>query len=134
VEEIAADANLLQLALAQLLDNACRYSPPGSPVKVRIEPAGDSVAVVVWNSGEPIEAGERELIFERLYRGRRGRHTSSGTGLGLYVARKIALAHGGSLDLEKQPGDDGVSFRLALPGWKGAKHSEQSKSESADRR
>jgi two-component system sensor histidine kinase KdpD len=134
VGDIPADANLLQLALAQLLDNACRYSPPGSPVKVRIEPAGDSVNVVVWNSGEPIEPGEREHIFERLYRGSRGRRTSAGTGLGLYVARKIALAHGGSLDLETRPGDDGVSFRLALPVWKGAEHSEQNKSESVDRR
>jgi two-component system sensor histidine kinase KdpD len=133
LEDIPADAGLLQLALAQLLDNACRYSPPGSPVEVRIEPAGDRVNVVVWNSGEPIEAGEREHIFERLYRGRRGRRTSAGTGLGLYVARKIALAHGGSLDLAAGPADDGVSFRLTLPGRKGGEHSEQHQSQSADR-
>jgi two-component system sensor histidine kinase KdpD len=134
VDEIPADAGLLQLALAQLLDNACRYSPPGSPVGVRIEPAGDSVHVVVWNSGEPIEARERERIFERLYRGRRGRRTAAGTGLGLYVARKIALAHGGSLVLATGPGEEGVSFRLALPARKGVEHSEQDQSESADRR
>lgn len=134
LEEIPADDGLLQLALAQLLDNACRYSPPGSPVDVRIEPAGGSVNVLVWNSGEPIEAAEREHIFERLYRGRRGRSASAGTGLGLYVARKIALAHGGSLDLVAGRGEDGVSFRLALPGGKGAEHSEQEQSESADRR
>jgi two-component system sensor histidine kinase KdpD len=133
LEEIPADAGLLQLALAQLLDNACRYSPPGSPVEVRIEPAGGRVNVVVWNSGEPIEAGERERIFERLYRGRSGRRASAGTGLGLYVARKIALAHGGSLDLTAGPGDDGVSFRLSLPGRKGTEHSEQNQSQSADR-
>jgi two-component system sensor histidine kinase KdpD len=133
LDDLPADASLLQLALAQLLDNACRYSPPGSPVEVRIEPAGGGASVMVWNSGEPIEAGERARIFDRLYRGRRGKHLSTGTGLGLYVARKIALAHGGALDLAAGPGDEGVSFRLTLPGRKGVEVSEQDQSQSADR-
>lgn len=133
LEEIPADDGLLQLALTQLLDNACRYSPPGSPVDLKIEQAGDSVNVMVSNRGEPIEPAERERIFERLYRGRRGKRTSTGTGLGLYVARKIALAHGGSLDLAAGPGDDGVTFRLALPRQKGAEQSEQDQSKSIDR-
>jgi two-component system, OmpR family, sensor histidine kinase KdpD len=131
IGEIAADAGLLQLALGQLLDNACRYSPPGSPVHVRVESSAGWTHVLVWNSGEPIEASERERIFERLYRGRGGRRLSSGTGLGLYVARKIALAHGGRLELAAaRPGDDGVGFRLSLPVWKGAEPSEQAKSQS----
>jgi two-component system sensor histidine kinase KdpD len=133
MEEISADAGLLQLALAQLLDNACRYSPPDSPVEVCVEPSDRGASVVVWNSGEPIEAGEREHVFERMYRGRRGRLVSGGTGLGLYVARKIAMAHGGTLGLATGLREDGVSFRLTLPGRKGAVLSEQDKSQSADR-
>jgi two-component system sensor histidine kinase KdpD len=100
---------------------------------VRIEPAGGGASVAVWNSGEPIEANEWERIFDRLYRGRRGKRLSTGTGLGLYVARKIALAHGGALDLATGPGEDGVSFRLALPARKGVEVGEQDQSQSADR-
>jgi two-component system sensor histidine kinase KdpD len=118
-EAVAGDVELLQLALGQLLDNACRYSPARSPVKLRVSTSAGWVHIVVWNSGEAIEPAERELIFQRLYRGRGGRKMSGGTGLGLYVARKIALAHGGDLRLEESADPGGVAFRLTLPLAKG---------------
>jgi two-component system, OmpR family, sensor histidine kinase KdpD len=112
----ALDEALYSLALTQLLDNACRYSPPDSPVEVKIEARDGLAQVIVTNSGCPIPSDERGRIFERFYRGADARAAISGTGLGLYVARKIALAHGGRLELEPVAvGTFRVAFRLSVP-------------------
>jgi two-component system sensor histidine kinase KdpD len=115
--DVLADAELLRLALLQLLDNASKYSHSGSAIKIGIESQQESVAVRVWNSGSPIAPNERARIFERFYRGSEARHVAPGSGLGLYVARKIAQAHGGNLDLEGGDALDseGTSFRLTIP-------------------
>ena len=113
--EILADAELLELAVSQLLDNACRYSPPDSQVQVILEFALGMIIVIVWNSGPSIPRDESRHIFERFYRGADGRRLASGTGLGLYVARKIALAHSGHLDLDGSHSQTGVAFRLTIP-------------------
>lgn len=115
-EETWLDVELYSLALSQLLDNACRYSPPHSTVEVKLEDRNGFVTVTVRNSGPAIPAEERDRIFERFYRGDGARGTISGTGLGLYVARKIARAHGGGLDLDAaQSEEGGGAFRLAIP-------------------
>jgi two-component system sensor histidine kinase KdpD len=114
--EVNADPELLRLAVSQLLDNACKYSSPGSTVTLSITRDHDCLAVRVLSRGNPIPASERSKIFDRFYRGMDARHVTSGTGLGLYVARKIALALGGSLDLDAEIGPtEGSSFRLMLP-------------------
>ncbi|HUB33265.1 MAG TPA: ATP-binding protein [Bryobacteraceae bacterium] len=113
--EIAADPDLLQLALIQLLENACQYAPPASPVKVLVEPIDGMVSVTVSNRGGPINAAERRLIFERFYRGSDAARIRAGSGLGLHIARKIALAHGGKLDLAPTAVDGEIAFRLAIP-------------------
>jgi two-component system sensor histidine kinase KdpD len=115
--EVLADAELLRLALLQLLDNACRYSHSDSAIKIGIKLEDEFVAVRVWNSGSSIAPSERARIFERFYRGTEARQVSPGSGLGLYVARKIAQAHGGNLDLEAGDALDreGTSFRLTIP-------------------
>jgi signal transduction histidine kinase len=69
----------------------------------------------VANSGSSIPASEQQRIFERFYRGEEARRFTSGSGLGLYVARKIALAHGGQLELDIESLNEGVTFYLALP-------------------
>jgi two-component system, OmpR family, sensor histidine kinase KdpD len=115
--EVLADAELLRLAVRQLLDNACKYSLSGSAIKIGIALQGECVAVRVWNRGSPIASNERARIFERFYRGTEAREVAPGSGLGLYVARKIVQAHGGNLDLESDAvsGGDGTSFCLTLP-------------------
>lgn len=113
--EAPADPELLGLALSQLVENACRYSPAGAEVRVSIEQSGSAVAVRVSNSGSSVPSRESRLIFERFYRGASAKQHAAGSGLGLYVARKIALAHGGSLHLENGDGDT-VTFRLEIPG------------------
>ena len=113
---VMADPELLQLALRQLFDNACKYSIPGSAVTVSIDSHDEWVAIRTSNSGSRIRPNERSHIFERFYRGVEARHKAPGSGLGLYVARKIAHAHGGSLDLESSAtAHQNTAFCLALP-------------------
>jgi len=113
---VMADPELLQLALRQLLDNACKYSFPGSAVTISIDSQDEWVAIRTSNSGSRIGPSERSRIFERFYRGTEARHKAPGSGLGLYVARKIVHAHGGSLDLEMATTThQDTAFRLALP-------------------
>jgi two-component system sensor histidine kinase KdpD len=113
---VMADPELLQLALRQLLDNACKYSVPGSAVTISIDSQDEWVAIRTSNSGSRIGPSERSRIFDRFYRGAEARHKAPGSGLGLYVARKIVHAHGGSLDLETAtPTHQDTAFRLALP-------------------
>jgi signal transduction histidine kinase len=88
------------LALSQLVENACKYSTPGASVLISIEPRPGRMAIRVCNSGSSIPSREKRLIFDRFYRGADAKQHAAGSGLGLYVARKIALAHGGTLVLE----------------------------------
>jgi two-component system sensor histidine kinase KdpD len=114
--EVMADPELLQLALRQLLDNACKYSVPGSAVTVSIDGQDEWVEIRTSNRGSPIRPSERSKIFTRFYRGAETGHWTPGSGLGLYVALKIVHAHGGNLDLEVGASNEQATvFRLALP-------------------
>src|SRR4029077_3115089 len=118
-----ADPQLLRIALSQLDENACKYSVAGSRVTIAIDRKGDSAAVKVSNTGSSIPHDERSRIFERFYRGANASRTISGSGLGLYVARKIAIAHGGTLDLEIENRQSGnVTFCLRIPARKEAEN------------
>jgi two-component system sensor histidine kinase KdpD len=115
--EVRVDPELIGLALSQLLENACRYSEADSLVLIEFAEEDRLAAVTVWNDGPPIPVNERERIFERFYRGDAARTAAPGSGLGLFVARKIVLAHGGNLSLV-DPGANrksGVGFRLTVP-------------------
>jgi two-component system sensor histidine kinase KdpD len=110
------DAELLRLALSQLLDNACKYSEQDSEIRVDLELSASNATVFVSNQGSRIPLDEREHVFERFYRGADARLHTPGSGLGLYVARKIAVAHGGYLDLDPiAASGDNVTFRLTIP-------------------
>lgn len=110
------DKELLRLGIGQLLDNACKYSSPGAPVRVAIEKSANLVVVDVWNAGTPIPSTEHTQIFDRFYRGMTAQKQAPGSGLGLYVARKIAHAHCGSVELDtSNECQEGVRFRFAIP-------------------
>jgi len=104
----------MSLAMSQLLENACKYSPPDARILVELSAGENAAAIDVRNEGDPIPPNERSRVFDRFYRGTNAKRTAAGSGLGLYVARKIALAHGGDLALVDTAGD-GVAFRLTLP-------------------
>src|SRR5215471_3316175 len=123
--ETIADPELLRLALSQLLDNACKYSEVGSTVTLSIDTHDSVVAIRVSNTGSSIPVIERHRIFERYYRGSETKSRVSGSGLGLYVARKIALAHHGSLDLEDRTTAPGTTFRLTVPLVKAEVHQDE---------
>ena len=113
---VLADGELVRLALSQLLDNACSYSGPGSGVLVTIKARDAAVVVNVSAGGKPMPSHERQRIFERSHIGSRAPSFTAGTGLGLYVARKIVVAHGGTLDFDPERiGNACVAFRLSLP-------------------
>jgi len=117
--EVQADPALLRLTLNQLVENACKYSKPGSVVTIAIQRGADSVAMKVSNNGSSIPSDEKGRIFERFYRGAEAKRSTSGSGLGLFVARKIALAHGGNLDLETPDGEsESITFCLKIPNLK----------------
>jgi two-component system sensor histidine kinase KdpD len=117
ISEVRVDPELIGLALSQLLENACRYSEPDALVLTEFAEEEHMAAITVWNDGLPIPSSERDRIFERFYRGTAARTVVPGSGLGLFVARKIALAHGGNLSLVDSTvnGKSGVSFRLTVP-------------------
>jgi two-component system, OmpR family, sensor histidine kinase KdpD len=112
--EVWVDPELFRLAISQLLENACKYSHPGSVVNVGLDQQTDFVVIRVSNSGSCISTHDQDRIFDRFYRGADANLLAPGSGLGLYVARKIASAHGGSLSLENHPGAD-VTFCFSLP-------------------
>jgi two-component system sensor histidine kinase KdpD len=116
--EVMSDPELLNLALAQLLDNAIKYSPPGTSIAIELCRNAGFAHVLITSHGEPIRPELRERIFDRFYRGPNAmQNVTSGTGLGLYVARKIVRAHSGSLVLERDraPDDHSTTFRMTLP-------------------
>jgi signal transduction histidine kinase len=113
VPPIRGDADRLRQVVANLVDNAVKYSPAGQPVEVRVAASDGTVQVAVRDRGPGIAADDQRLIFEKF--GRVASGTSKpGTGLGLYIARSISEAHGGSLGVSSAPGR-GATFTLRLP-------------------
>jgi signal transduction histidine kinase len=110
---IEADRHLLSRALSNLLSNAIKYGGKGGTVSVSAAAKENSVEISVRDSGSGIPADEQPLLFQK-----HGRTSSShgveGSGLGLYIVRRIAEAHGGSVKVESAPGA-GATFTLSLP-------------------
>lgn len=100
--------------LTFLLDNAVKFSPPETEVEVEVEAAPQGIQVSVLDRGKGVEAENRERIFERFYQEEKALYHSEGLGLGLYLARCIAEAHGGRIWYEPRPGGGSV-FRFFLP-------------------
>jgi two-component system, OmpR family, sensor histidine kinase KdpD len=112
--EVSGDRELLWLGFGQLIDNACKYSQPGAEVEVSIETGDDAVIVRVRNSGSSIPPPDWERVFERFYRAADVKTRTPGSGLGLYVARKIAVVHGGNVVLDHAAQDEGTTFRFSI--------------------
>ncbi|MEV4461239.1 HAMP domain-containing sensor histidine kinase [Microbispora sp. NPDC049633] len=108
----AVDEVTVTRAVANLVDNAVRYGPEGTPVTVEIAVTRDLAVVTVADRGAGIPEEQRERVFERFWRGHRD---VPGTGLGLPIARQIARAHGGDLTVTSgTSGAPGCVFRLTL--------------------
>jgi two-component system, OmpR family, sensor histidine kinase KdpD len=108
------DGELIEVALRQLVDNAFKYSPAGSPVSLTAELRDNRVVVSVGDHGPGIPEAEQSRIFEKFYRAEAARHQIPGAGLGLVIAREIIHAHGGEIWVDSKPGE-GAVFQLSLP-------------------
>lgn len=112
---IGGEQRQIVRALVNLIDNAARYSEPGTQVSVTIDPLVDAVDISVTDTGVGIARPELERIFERFYRVDRARsRETGGTGLGLSIVRHVADNHGGRVVVDSKPGE-GSTFTLQLP-------------------
>ena len=102
--------------LLNLLGNAIRYSPEDSLIWIRLDQQGDRAMVTVADQGQGIDAGQQAVVFEKFER--LGRTDSGGSGLGLYIARRLARAMEGDLTVDSAPGQ-GARFTLSLPARDG---------------
>src|SRR5262249_8931030 len=115
--EIAADGRQVGHALANLLDNAVRYTDPGGRITLSAVAAPAAVTLVVADTGVGIPSEYLPHVFDRFFRVP-GQSQEGGSGLGLAIVREIVTAHGGTVSCESRPGK-GTTFRVTLPAWKG---------------
>jgi two-component system sensor histidine kinase KdpD len=111
---VDADPEFAAQVVKQLVENALKYSPGGSPVVVSAERRDARIVIGVADHGPGIEENERARIFDKFFRGRRHRFDTKGTGMGLAIAKGIVEAHGGRIWVESEPGQGSV-FYFALP-------------------
>ena len=118
IPRILADVTWLQKAICNLLENAAKYSPPASPIIVRVSVAGEAIAISITDHGAGIAPSEQILIFEKFYRGRGHANRLPGTGMGLAITRAIVEAHHGTIAVSSSAGE-GSTFTIRLPIWRG---------------
>jgi signal transduction histidine kinase len=114
IPTVRGDRDRLWQVLVNLIDNAVKYSPPGDEVQVEALASNGRVLIEVRDRGPGIAPEHQRVIFEKFGRVQVGDQAKPGTGLGLFIARSIAEAHGGSLEVRSAP-ERGATFRLSLP-------------------
>lgn len=110
---VLADATRLRQAIANLVDNAVKYTPAGGRVTVRVAPESETQVLTVSDSGPGVPPAEQARVWERLYRGDASR-SERGLGLGLSLVRAIVEAHGGRVSL-RNGSEGGAVFEVRLP-------------------
>lgn len=112
---VEGDRDSLSRMASNLVDNAAKYSPAGSPVEVTVRAQHGTAELAVVDHGPGISIGERQRVFERFYRGDPARARSTGgTGLGLAIVASIAAEHHGAVEVRETPGG-GASLVVTMP-------------------
>jgi two-component system sensor histidine kinase KdpD len=111
---LEVDSPKVERMIANLLANAARHTPPGTPVWVRVQPRERGALLVVEDAGPGVPAHLREAIFEPFRQGPRPASHAPGVGVGLALVRMFAQLHGGNVWVEERQGG-GASFRIDLP-------------------
>jgi two-component system sensor histidine kinase KdpD len=107
------DAVLIERVLSNLLENAGKYTPPGSTVAISAERRGVWLDIAVTDDGPGLPSGQEEAVFEKFTRGER-ESAKPGVGLGLAICRAIVNAHGGTIHAANRP-EGGTAFVFTLP-------------------
>lgn len=110
---VSVDRDLVIQALKQLLDNAMKYSPANSTIRVSATGADGVVVISVRDHGQGLTELEQGRVFDKFYRGHEYRSTVQGTGMGLAIVKEILEAHGGSAGVRSEPGE-GAEFFITL--------------------
>jgi two-component system sensor histidine kinase KdpD len=113
---VPIDELLVEQVFINLLENALRHTPPGTPIQVSAWRDGEGIVVEVADHGPGIPYGQEELVFGKFHRAEAPGRLSptEGAGLGLTICRGIVSAHGGRIWVEPRPGG-GAAFRFTLP-------------------
>jgi len=111
---VPMDLDRIAEVLQQLLDNAGKYSPPGTPIHITAELRRSELVVSVADHGSGVDDIEQTMIFEKFYRGRNQRVSIQGTGMGLAIVKAIVELHGGTVGVTSQIGRGSV-FYFTLP-------------------
>jgi K+-sensing histidine kinase KdpD len=115
--ELKGDTMLLKLLLSNLLENANKYSPKGKPIQLALQSSSGSIQLVVTDEGPGIPEEEKKAVFEKFYRiGDEQTRKTQGTGLGLYICRKIAKDHDGEIFIKNnQPAGSKFIVQFSAP-------------------
>jgi heavy metal sensor kinase len=115
---VQGDPVLLRRAIVNLLDNAIKFGPPGTQIRVTLTTDDGQIALSIKDEGPGIAEADQPHVFDRFFRADRARsRNAEGVGLGLAIARWVVEAHGGSIGLESQEGH-GCTFRITLPSYR----------------
>jgi two-component system sensor histidine kinase KdpD len=120
-EEVFAlgDPSLIGAAVTQLVDNALKYSTPGSAIHIWFGGDDGEATITVHSTGVVIQQADRERIFERFFRAEHAEHGPTGTGLGLSIVKRVVEAHHGRVWVDSDP-ERGTAFSVGLPVAVGA--------------
>jgi signal transduction histidine kinase len=103
------------MLLANLLDNALRYTPEGGRIDVAVDDDAGHAVLTVADTGPGIPAIDRERVFDRFYRGANAGPDQTGSGLGLSIVKRIADAHGAEVNLDAGNDGQGLIVRVRFP-------------------
>jgi two-component system sensor histidine kinase KdpD len=112
---VLVDPVLIGQAIANVIENAAKYAPPGTRIGVGAANTGDTVTLTVSDEGPGIPPADREKVFDLFYRASKGDGAPSGTGLGLAIVRGLVEAHGGSVSASAGPAGRGTAIAIVLP-------------------
>jgi two-component system sensor histidine kinase KdpD len=127
---VRADPAQVEQALVQILDNAAKYSAEGAPIRVTARPHGQAVVLSVHDSGAGLTSEEKRQVGGRFFRGPRHAATTSGSGLGLWIANAFVTANGGKVEVESAGPERGTTVSIHLPALPESASSEPMPAES----
>ena len=110
-----ADPDMLEVVLANILNNAAKFSPPGTAIRIAARQTPQGCMVTIDDAGPGIPEDERAQVFDKFHRIRQQDQRIAGTGLGLYICQKIIEAHGGTITAASTPEGKGCRIALLFP-------------------